>query len=177
MIERILSFDTGHNIGWSAIDLGNKNHTIRLVDYGCIKIPSNLSIEKFCTLTSYEIKFLTVPNINECRIEIPVFEQSKRGIIAAKTGDLLEIHASAITIYNEMSKRRSEDNFYSTKLLTPNQWKGTMSKKATLKRVEMVFEKYEIRPLHPNFAKMPDHVVDSIGIGITHNPKMWSLTA
>jgi len=171
MIERILSFDTGHNIGWSAIDLDSEKQTIRLVDYGCIKIPSNLSIEKFCSLTSYEIKFLELPYINECRIEIPVFEQSKRGIIAAKTGDLLEIHASAITIFNEMNK------YHDTKLLTPNQWKGTMSKKATLKRVKMVFEKYEIRPLHPNFAKMPDHVVDSIGIGITHNPKMWSLMA
>ena len=172
MFKRILSFDTGHNIGWSALDLDNEKHTIRLVDYGCIKIPSNLSIEKFCALTSYEINFLTfVAFINECRIEIPVFEQSKRGMIAAKTGDLLEIHASAITIYNEMNKRSS------TKLLTPNQWKGTMSKKATLKRVEMVFEKYGFGPPYPNFAKMPDHVVDSIGIGITHNPKMWSLTA
>jgi len=171
MFKRILSFDTGHNIGWSIIDLDDEKQTIRLVDYGCIKIPSNQTIEKFCALTSYKIKFLELPYINKCRIEIPVFEQSKRGIIAAKTGDLLEIHASAITIYNEMSK------YHDTKLLTPNQWKGTMSKKATLKRVEMVFEKYEIRPLHPNFAKMPDHVVDSIGIGITHNPKMWSLTA
>lgn len=163
---KILSFDTGHNLAWSMMNTEVKS----IYNTGFTHIESNITLSKFCDLTKkylYEHFYPHIKYGDKILIECPIFEQSKRGVIAAKTGDLFYILASAITIYNFFQQENKI-------LITPQQWKGKLNKRATKTRIEIII---------PNIDKIllikdclnNEHILDTIGMSLSQNKRLWNL--
>ena len=158
----ILSFDTGLNLGWSIIDID----TQKLIEYGIKKFDLSEGVGQYCDdLWGYFSNFYY--DIDVVRIEMPEFYGDKKGIISAKRGDLFVVHASAITIHNVFRDCPAE-------LIKPKEWKGQMNKEATENRVKIIMGD-QIN----NILKLPkykkEHILDSIGIGLSYDKELWSL--
>jgi hypothetical protein len=158
----ILNFDTGHNLGWSIVD----TEKLKVLEYGFKKIPDKVSIKELCKQTNEYVEDIFIDfysNTDKVIIELPEYFDSPKGRIAAKTGALLQVHASAITILNITSEWFELDKILT---LTPKQWKAQLTKKAT---------EYRVKQLIPECKSITnEHVLDSIAMGLSQNKKIWN---
>lgn len=160
----ILSFDTGYTIGYSIIDIDN----IKLLKFGYNVIKSKQSIENFCKLTrSFISKLKFNIKIDKIVIEIPEFYGDKKGIISLKKGNLFFTYASAITIFTSINHKNKF-------LITPNFWKAQLSKKATQKRIKIILGD-QINDILKFPACKSEHILDSVGMCLSQNKKIWNL--
>ena len=167
----ILSFDTGKNIGWNIINI----YTQKLLKYGCKQFELS-SIGEYCNELWWFLMQLyddILYPIDIVRIEEPEYYGGKKGTISLKRGDLFYVQASAITLYNFYSSHMYSSDI-KVELVTPCQWKGNLSKEATENRVKLI-----LGDQVNHILKMPkykrEHIIDSIGIGLSYDKKLWEL--
>jgi len=154
---KMLTVDPGLNTGWASW------YKDELLDSGIIKKPS-LAIEEYAghRLTYYWSQFDTLlykicPKI--CIIEsVTIYAGSAKSMASATKGNLTFL-SILIGGYVRDCARRGLD----FKLIEAREWKGTMSKAITEKRIKKV---------NPNLTITNNHVLDAIGIGYSHLGKL-----
>ncbi len=163
----ILSFDTGYNLAWSIVD----TEKAELIEYGLYKIQGKQTYERFCDATKLYIEHLNSTlkriKVDKVLIELPQFYGDKKSVISMKRGNLTYVYASAFIIFNTLN----HDNKH---FITPKSWKGQLKKRPTEKRVIIIL-KDQLKGILKMSETKREHLIDSIGIGLSQNKKLWSL--
>ena len=151
MKDRLLSLDPGNNTGYALFI-----NSCCTEFYGTIRCPKKIkeleNIEQIFYMSKKLNGILRQYKPLTCYIEgVTVWADSLKSITSAVRGNLIKL-AYLIGSYSHTC----ELNGVAVRIVTPQEWKGQMSKEVVAKRV--------YRAVHLTFPN--DHITDAVGIGL-----------
>ena len=151
MCRRILGIDPGDNTGWAFFKNGSDS-----VITGTIRIPAKMKklvhADQIWFLSSRLNQILRTHKPLVCYIEgVTIWTGSLKSITSASRGNLIKL-AYLVGSYMNMCNL----NGVGVRIVTPQEWKGQMSKDVVARRVYRVMQK--------TFDN--SHITDAVGIGL-----------